>query len=166
VIYVPLDSTLLSRVYEMYALTEKGKGQGVKLTMDKDRGLIIMEASSQAAVPLLQRYRDAITLLAFGAPFQVAEKVIGDDSVVLQIDLEDPILPSGNLRRVLSRLIGKKGSVKQRIEAATNTSIFIKEPKVVVVGSFEGVERAREAIRRVATGQPIPSVYKYLASLK
>jgi len=36
----------------------------------------------------------------------------------------------------------------------------------VVVGSFEGVERAREAIRRVATGQPIPSVYKYLASLK
>ncbi len=166
VIYVPLDSSLLGRVYDMYALTEKGKQQGIKLTMDKDRGLIIMEATSQSAVPLLQRYKDAITLLSFGAPFQAAEKVIGDESVVLQIDLEDPILPSGDIKRILSRLIGKKGSVKQRIEASTNTSIFIKEAKVVIVGSFEAVEKAREAIRRIASGQPIPAVYKYLANLK
>jgi len=166
VIYVPLDSSLLGRVYDMYALTEKGKTQGIKLTMDKGRGLIIMEAENQATVPLLQRYRDAVTLLTFGAPFPVAEKIIGDESVVLQIDLEDPILPSGNIKRILSRLIGKKGSVKQRIEAATNTQIFIKESRVVVLGSFEGVDRAREAIRRIATGQPIPVVYKYLASLK
>lgn len=166
VIYVPLDSALLGRVYDMYALTERGKQQGIKITLDKDRGLIIMEAVNQSAVPLLQRYKDAVTLLSFGAPFLAAEKVIDDESVVLQIDLEDPIRPGDDVKRVLSRLIGKKGSVKQRIESATNTSLFIKEPKVVVVGSFEAVERAREAIRRIASGQPIPTVYKYLASLK
>ena len=164
--YVPLDSSLLSRIYDLYALTEKGKQQGLKVTLDKERGLAILEAETQAAVPLLQRYKDAMSLLSFGAPMQLAEKVLGDESVLLQMDLEDPIQPTSNLKRTFARLIGKNGSVKQRIESATNTSIFIKEPKVLVLGSFESVEKAREAITRIVKGQPIPAVYRYLASLK
>jgi len=67
-----------------------------------------------------------------------------------------------NLRRVLGRIIGEKGKAKRIIEETTNTYISIYRNFVAIIGSFEDIYLADEAIKMLALGKPHKVVYEHL----
>lgn len=67
-----------------------------------------------------------------------------------------------NLRRVLGRIIGEKGKAKRIIEETTETNISIYRNYVAIIGTFEGIYLADEAIKMLALGKPHKVVYEYL----
>ncbi len=71
-----------------------------------------------------------------------------------------------NLRRVLGRIIGEKGKAKRIIEETTETYISIYRNYVAIIGSFEGIYLADEAIKMLALGKPHKVVYEHLFSVR
>ena len=67
-----------------------------------------------------------------------------------------------NLRRVLGRIIGEKGKTKRIIEETTETYLSIYRNYVAIIGSFDGIFLADEAIKMLALGKPHKVVYEYL----
>ncbi len=67
-----------------------------------------------------------------------------------------------HLRRVMGRIIGEKGKTKRIIEETTNTHISIYRNYIAIIGSFEGIYVADEAIKLLVKGKPHKVVYEYL----
>ncbi len=67
-----------------------------------------------------------------------------------------------NLRRVLGRIIGEKGKTKRIIEETTETYLSIYRNYVAIIGSFDGIYLADEAIKMLALGKPHKVVYEHL----
>ncbi len=70
------------------------------------------------------------------------------------------------LIRVRARIIGTNGKCKRMIENLTNTSISVYGKTASIIGSFDDVDAARDAIERLVKGSPHKNVYRLLQSRK
>ena len=66
------------------------------------------------------------------------------------------------LNRVISRIIGKEGRAKRKFEGLTNTHICIHESKVGIIGEYDDVELAVNALLKLINGSPHNNVYYYI----
>jgi len=66
------------------------------------------------------------------------------------------------LKRLKSRLIGTHGKCRRNIETLTKTKISIYGKTVSVIGSYDDVERATDAIEKLISGISHKNVYKFL----
>jgi len=71
-----------------------------------------------------------------------------------------------NLRRVLGRIIGEKGKAKRIIEETTGTHISIYRNYVCIIGDFEGIYMADEAVKMLAKGLSHRVVYEKLYTMR
>ncbi len=67
-----------------------------------------------------------------------------------------------HLKRIMGRIIGEKGKAKRIIEETTETQISIYRNFVAIIGTFEGIYLADEAIKLLIKGKPHKVVYEYL----
>ncbi len=67
-----------------------------------------------------------------------------------------------HLRRIMGRIIGEKGKTKRIIEETTNTYLSIYRNYIAIIGGFEGIYIADEAIKLLVKGKPHKVVYEYL----
>ncbi|MBI2579472.1 MAG: RNA-processing protein [Candidatus Aenigmarchaeota archaeon] len=70
------------------------------------------------------------------------------------------------LNRIKSRLIGTKGKSRRNIELLTGTHISVFGKTVSIIGEYEGVRAAYNAIEKLIKGQTHKSVYKFLEESK
>ena len=63
------------------------------------------------------------------------------------------------LIRIRSRLIGTGGKAKRNVERLTNTRITIYGKTISIIGNYEDIDRAREAIGKLMSGSPHGNVY-------
>ena len=66
------------------------------------------------------------------------------------------------LKRIKSRIIGTGGRSKKRIEKMTLTHISVYGKTVSIIGKYDNVEVAREAIEKLISGSPHSNVYKLI----
>jgi ribosomal RNA assembly protein len=66
------------------------------------------------------------------------------------------------LKRVRSRLIGTNGKARRNLEMLTKTKISIYGRTVGIIGNYENVEMAEDAINRLIKGFSHRNVYVYL----
>ena len=64
--------------------------------------------------------------------------------------------------RVKARLIGTKGKARKVLEKLTNTDIVIYGKTVSIIGKYEDLIRAKQAIEYLLDGAPHGNVYKFL----
>ncbi len=88
-----------------------------------------------------------------------AHELLDEENTISIIELpKDKI----KLKRMRSRLIGTKGKCRRNIELLTETKISIYGKTVAIIGNYNNIELAEDAITRLMHGASHSNVYAYL----
>jgi len=130
------------------------------IMIDSDTGEVEIRPNDELKDPVqLFNARDIVKAIGRGFTHEQAIK-IAEDPYYLEIIRLKPIIGDkpNHLHRVRARLIGTKGRTRKSLEELTKTSIVISGSTVSMIGTFEHISRAREAILDIINGAKIESV--------
>ncbi len=68
------------------------------------------------------------------------------------------------MKRLLSRVIGRRGLARERIEELTGCCISVYGKTISIIGTWEETEKARKAVEEILEGKQHPHVYRNLAT--
>jgi ribosomal RNA assembly protein len=101
---------------------------------------------------------------AFGRGFAVEDALnLTDDLYSIEIiDLSDYAKSENRIKVITARIIGTGGKTKRFIETYTNTKIAISGKTVSIIGKWDDISLAREAIMMLINGSMHKTVYRWL----
>ena len=101
---------------------------------------------------------------AFGRGFSIEDALkLTDDMYNLEIiDLSDYANTENRIKVIAARIIGSQGKTKKFIERYTNTKIAVSGKTVSIIGKWEDINLAREAILMFINGSMHKTVYRWL----
>jgi len=143
-----------------------GKGGGIKREIEKrtntqlkiDDGNVSIEGDPMGVLTA----RDVVLAIGRGFSPEIAFRLFNEENVLEIIPLTDFIRSEKELMRKKGRIIGRKGKTRNVIEGITNTSVSVYGKSVGIIGKYDHVEIAREAILKLIRGARHSSVYKFL----
>src|SRR2546427_8403635 len=104
-------------------------------------------------------------VLAIGRGFSPprAFSLFNDDYTFEIVDLHDYFGKNeAEIRRVDGRIIGKEGRARRNIEELTGTLISVSGHTISIIGTFESVSMANDALEKLIEGRQHGTVYKIL----
>ena len=105
-------------------------------------------------------FEDFIKAINAGFPLEDALKIVTEDYIIREIDVE---MYSGkkksHKRRIIGRIVGREGSAKRTIEEMTNTKIIVTDRIVYILGFPEDVSIAAEAVEEILSGRKHSTAY-------
>jgi len=134
------------------------------LTIDSDTGSVIIEpATPETTVLELMKARDIVRAIGYGFSPERAFRLLDEDQVLIVIDLKQYVGDKINhLQRVLGRIIGEGGKTRRILEEMTGTDISIYDTYVAIIGDYESVEIAKNAVMMLIEGRKHSTVYRYV----
>jgi ribosomal RNA assembly protein len=139
-----------------------------RLMIQSETGIveIIANAGSDDPTTIL-RAKDVVIAIARGFSPQRALKLIDDDIVLDIIDLRETFgRNERDIARLKGRVIGREGKIRRLIEEMTNAQVSVYGHTIAMLGEFETVNAAREAIELLLKGKQHSTVYKLLRKIK
>lgn len=151
-IYTPVTQ-MLKLDMRMNLQTMKVEIKTTKAT--QDTGMLQKAADFVKAFLLGFEIRDAIALLRL------------DDLYVDSFEVKDvkSTLSGEHVSRCIGRMVGTGGKTKFTIENSTRTRLVIADTKIHILGSFQNIRVARDAICQLILGSPAGKVYSKLRSV-
>lgn len=143
------------------AIEEKTK---TKLTIESSTGFAVIELQPSFNDPssLMKAY-EVISAIANGFSPEKAFKLLNDEYIMETLDLKHYVGDSKEaLTRIKGRIIGENGKTRKLIEETTGSAISVYRHQVSIIGTFENIAAAREAIEKLAKGSQHSTVYKFL----
>ncbi|NAZ13265.1 MAG: RNA-processing protein [Desulfurococcales archaeon] len=139
----------------------------VKISIDPSLGSVVIEPSkSDTPVNNLFKAKDYIEAIGYGFSPERAERVLGEDQVLLVIDLKDQLrLPENHLKRIKGRIIGEEGRARRNLEEISGCYISVYENYIAIIGDYESANAVKEAIQLLIEGREHSTVYRYLKRL-
>lgn len=123
------------------------------------------QVEEQIDSPEVRIYITAQILKAIDAGFNPlkALKLLDHEILFEIINLEDIIGHSENrLKRIMGRLIGEAGKIRNSIEQFAKVNISIYKRNLAIIGDFESIKIAKKAINMLINGAPHKTVLNYL----
>ncbi len=163
--YLTLSPKVVNKLKkEKWILDELKRRTKVKITLEEG-GRVILEPTEGSSSIDMMKAKEVLMALNYGFEPDVAFLLFNDDYVMEVIDVKDLLLDhhdTRELRRVLGRVIGKEGKAKKNIERIAHVYVSISEGTVAIIGEYENVEAAKEAIGELIEGKLHAAVYKRL----
>ncbi len=137
----------------------------VNLQVESDAGGVTIFVSEQASDPsTLFTAKNVVSAIGRGfSPDQAFRLIRNDDEIFDYIDLRVVFGRSeSDMRRMKGRIIGSNGKTRRLIEELSESSMVIYGHTIGIIGSFEQVDIARNAIQMILNGSQHITVYKFL----
>lgn len=99
--------------------------------------------------------------LSLGFSINDALSLLNEDKQLNVIEMKDYV-KEHSLSRVKARIIGKGGKAKRHVEELTNTKISIHDNRIGIIGNYDDVDLAVDALMRLIHGSPHSNVYRYI----
>ena len=133
---------------------------GAKLEIDSRTGEVSVDWADSEVDPVI-RMKTPDVILAIGRGLSPKRAVqLLEDEIHLQVyDIREWVGRQPNqIRRMRSRLIGRNGLIRSRIEDLSGTEIAIYGSSVIIIGDDMGLEIAKPAIESILRGAEHGSV--------
>jgi ribosomal RNA assembly protein len=168
VIKIPKD-----RIGVIIGKNGKVKGQieekcNVTIEVDSEYGDTIISTGSKP-VEEMEPFKAVEIVSAIGKGFspERAYRLLGEEEVLQLIDLRDYAGKSPNsLSRIKGRIIGEAGKSRKTIEDLSGTYISVYGHTVAIIGTFEEIKLATEAVTMLSKGRSHANVYNMLQEAK
>jgi len=143
---------------------ELEKGTGTSISVDGRTGEIVIECPAGSSDPSgILRVRDLINAIGRGFSPQRAFRLFTDGQMLEVIDLKQVIGDSRNqLVRVKGRIIGENGKTRRIIETLAGTAVSVYGHTVSLIGDYDEMRVAKEAIEMLLKGAQHGTVYRFL----
>jgi ribosomal RNA assembly protein len=113
------------------------------------------------------RARDVVLAIGRGFSPERALQLIDDDIVLDIIDLRETFGKNeSDIARLKGRVIGREGKIRRLIEEMTDAKVSVYGHTISMIGEYETVNAAREAIVLLLKGKQHSTVYKLLRKIK
>jgi ribosomal RNA assembly protein len=158
---VPLNEKFFNYLNKNPELLKEAKeitGTEVILNKENLNAVIISKGRGSDVVKM----RDFLISLTLGVDEFDAKKLLTDEYMLYLIDLKTIIDSKEDISRILARIIGEEGKIKKRISEATGCSLYISDSKIALIGSYDEIEYAKNAIQIIIDGSPHARLFKYL----
>jgi ribosomal RNA assembly protein len=141
----------------------EGKLQ-VRLEVDSEGSVTIVLSEKAPDPSLLLKAKDVVTAVGRGFSPDVAFRLIrNEDDIFDMIDLRLIFGRSeSDMKRVKGRIIGANGKTRKLIEELTEANTVVYGHTVGLIGSFEQVDAAHNAVQMIIEGCQHHTVYNYL----
>ncbi len=138
----------------------------VKLEIDSQSGEVIINSKENVSDPFLViKARDFVHAVGRGFNPEVAFILLEEDIYLEIINLKTVIGTNPNkLDRFRGRIIGREGKTRQIIEETTGTRISVYGNTVGLIGQYERLRVAKDAVFMLLEGAKHGSVYSFLES--
>jgi ribosomal RNA assembly protein len=139
-----------------------------KLIIQSETGVIEIVPTNDSTDPTtILRARDVVTAIGRGFSPERALKLVDDDIVLDVIDLRETLGKNDReIARLKGRVIGREGKIRRLIEEMTNAQVSVYGHTISMLGDYETVTAAREAIELLLKGKQHSTVYKLLRKIK
>ena len=136
----------------------------VDLDIDSDTGCVYIGVKTSSPDPSSAlRAKDLVLAIGRGFSPSRAFSLFNDDYSFDIVDLHDYFGKNeAEIRRVGGRIIGREGRARRNLEELTGTLISVSGHTVSVIGTFESVSMAKNALEKLIEGRQHGTVYKFL----
>lgn len=136
----------------------------VNLTVDSETGNVeITPQPDQTDVSVLFTVRNISQAIGRGFSPRRAMTLLNEDQDILILDLEEYVGTSRNsMNRVKGRIIGKEGKSRALLEELTESLISVYGGTVAIIGSYEVLPVAKEAVEMLINGAFHKTVWNHL----
>jgi len=136
----------------------------VNLKIDSESGSVDIGVKPDSPDPSAAlRAKDMVIAIGRGFSPPRAFSLFNEDMTFDIIDLHDYFGKNeAEIKRVDGRIIGKEGKSRRNLEQLTGTLISVSGHTVSVIGTFESVSMAKDALEKLIEGRQHNTVYKFL----
>ena len=137
----------------------------VQLQIESDSGDVTITLVKNVKDPsLIFKTKDVVTAIGRGFSPEHAFRLIRDEDAILEVvDLRTIFGKSeSDIRRIKGRIIGMNGKTRRTIEELTDTNVAVYGHTVSIIGNFDQIEVARNAVQMLIDGSQHHSVYRFL----
>jgi ribosomal RNA assembly protein len=143
---------------------ELEKGTGTTITVDGKLGDVVIEAPSGGYDPSgILKARDIVNAIGRGFSPDKAFSLFDDNQIIEVVDLKEIVGDSKNtLVRIKGRIIGENGKTRRLIESLAGVWVSVYGHTVTLIGDYEEMRVAKEAVELLLKGCQHGTVYRYL----
>ncbi|KAF7725013.1 pre-rRNA-processing protein pno1 [Apophysomyces ossiformis] len=159
-------SPLKNRWLDIYTPLVEHMKLNVRMNI-KSKSIELRTSPSTDDNSALQKGCDFVRAFVLGFEVEDAMALLRLDDIYLDtFEIKDvKTLHGDHLARAIGRIAGRDGRTKFTIENASKTRIVLADTKIHILGSFQNIKIARDAVVSLILGSPPGKVYATLRTI-
>ena len=161
---IPIDRDRVGAVIGKRGSTKRmiEEAFNVRLEVDSESGTVTVRSEGPMSPIQLMKVRDVIRAISIGFTPEQALRLRDDDAYLEVVDLKEVSKSWRDMQRIKGRIIGEDGKTRRIIEEMTGATLVVGDREVGIIGDYEQVRMAREAVEQLIAGRPHRAVYEFL----